>query len=62
MAAADLIATGTRALVSCLRSRWPCGGFVQQVYRLNGVRLGGDAHQQAVEGGRNVIAIRRYLP
>jgi len=88
-----------------------CSGFVQQVYRLNGVRLDRDAHQQAVEGrpvdvpargdliffgssevthvgvavdehsflnapeagkkvrlddlragGRNVLAIRRYLP
>jgi cell wall-associated NlpC family hydrolase len=27
-----------------------CSGFVQQVYRLNGVRLDRDAHQQAVEG------------
>lgn len=87
-----------------------CSGFVQQVYRLNGIRLDRDAHQQAMEGrsvdvpaagdliffggervthvglavnehtfinapqagtkvrydelpaGRNVLAIRRYLP
>jgi cell wall-associated NlpC family hydrolase len=88
-----------------------CSGYVQQVYRLNGVRLDRDAHQQAVEGrpvdvpargdliffgesdvthvgialdertflnapeagkkvqlddlvgdGRNVLAVRRYLP
>ena len=87
-----------------------CSGYVQQVYRLNGLRLDRDAHQQAVEGrpvdvpapgdliffgsgsvthvalatgertflnapeagrkveygelgqGRNVLAIRRYLP
>ncbi|HEX9436098.1 MAG TPA: C40 family peptidase [Candidatus Limnocylindria bacterium] len=27
-----------------------CSGFVQQVYRLNGIRLDRDAHQQAMEG------------
>lgn len=27
-----------------------CSGYVQQVYRLSGVRLARDAHQQAVEG------------
>jgi cell wall-associated NlpC family hydrolase len=27
-----------------------CSGYVQQVYRLNGIRLDRDAHQQAMEG------------
>lgn len=38
-----------------------CSGFVQQVYRLNGVRLDRDAHQQAVEGRPVDVAARGDL-
>ncbi len=54
-----------------------CSGYEQQVYRLNGIRLDRDAHQQAMEGRavkvaakvergdlserRTVLAIRRSL-